>query len=203
MLAEHELTQFCCIAPQIWAYYTEWGSSDAALVKGVRLDFLVCFNTYWRNLRWSGYEQLWPPDFRLSLLPLFAVECDGIENHTQYEQIRRDKARDRILTGLGLTTIRFTGSEINSRPQACAIEVFNLFSLRLQGILENGVNREEFVSFDYLRWPPGNDPDTSKPPTLAKFKRLFLSDRKHDKLLGVDASYMNDAVAFDLGLSLA
>lgn len=203
LLTASELTHFCHIAPQIWAYYTDWGSTDAALVRGVRLDFLVCFNTYWRNLRWSGYEQLWPPDFHLSLLPLFAVECDGQDYHTHEEQIQRDKTRDRILTGLGLTTIRFTGSDINSRPRACAIEVFNLFSLRLQGILENGVNLEEFVSFDYLRLPPGNDPDTSKPPTLAKFKRLYLSDRKHDKLLGVDASYMNDAVAFDLGLSLA
>lgn len=195
LLTSFELTHFCYIAPQIWAYYTA-ESDDVAPVKGVRLDFLICFNSYWKNLRWTGYERLLPPEHHTSLLPLFAVECDGRDNHTQEEQIQRDKARDRILTSLGLTTIRFTGTEIFTEPRECAMEVVSLFSLRLQGILENGVSREEFVSFSPSRLPP-------QPPTLAKFKRLYLSDRKHDKLLGVDASYMNDAVAFDLGLSLA
>lgn len=204
LLTEFELTHFCHIAPQIWAYYTTAGSDDSAIVKGVRLDFLICFNTRWRNLRWSGYERLWPPeDYRPSLLPLFAVECDGKDYHTQDTQIQRDKARDRILTSLGLTTIRFTGSEINGNSGACATEVFNLFSLRLQGILENGVHREEFVSFDYLQSLSGHDSNFSKPPTLTKFKRLYLSDRKHDKLLGLDAYYITDDEALALGLSLA
>lgn len=202
LLTAFELTHFCHIAPQIWAYYTDPDSDDAAIVRGVRLDLLVCFNTHWSNLRWSGYERLWLPDHRPSLLPLFAVECDGRDYHTQYEQIQRDKARDRILTSLGLTTIRFTGSEINGdQRRGCASEVFNLFLLRLQDILEKGVHREEFVSFDYLRSPSGHAPDTSRPPTLTKFKRLYMSDRMHDKLLGLDAHYITDDEALALGLS--
>jgi very-short-patch-repair endonuclease len=58
-------------------------------------------------------------DFLLDvLLPgedrkLYAVECDGFEYHDRTrEQATRDKRRDRLLQADGLTTIRFSGSEI-------------------------------------------------------------------------------------------
>lgn len=71
-----------------------------------RLDFLVYSRSY------QGTEVM------------AAVECDGHDYHERTkEQARRDKARDRFLTGEGLVVIRFTGSEIYRDPSECVHEI--------------------------------------------------------------------------------
>jgi hypothetical protein len=199
LLVEHNLTNFCEIIPQVWAYYTDAAGESDAKVFGVRLDFLICFQNNWDYIR-SPYEGLWPPQHRPSLLPLFAVECDGRDFHSNEASIQRDKTRDRILTTLGLTTIRFTGSEIYNNPSNSAWAVFNLFLVHFRDILEFGSNRSEFISLN--EYPPrtsGSKIDTPS-PRLKKFKRLFLSDRPHKALLEYDASYISDDEARELGL---
>lgn len=55
------------------------------------------------------------------------VECDGHDFHERTkEQAERDKSRDRELTALGYTVMRFTGSEIWRNPFAAAQEVIDL-----------------------------------------------------------------------------
>jgi len=52
------------------------------------------------------------------------VECDGHDFHEKTkEQAQRDKARDRALSRMGWTVLRFTGSEIYRDPFACAAQV--------------------------------------------------------------------------------
>ncbi len=57
-------------------------------------------------------------------IKLLGVECDGHAFHERTRrQIQRDKARDRELACLGVTMMRFTGSEIFANPSKCALEV--------------------------------------------------------------------------------
>lgn len=72
-----------------------------------------------------------------------AVECDGHYWHDRKpEQAARDKARDRELAAQGWTVLRFTGSEINSDPHACARQAVAIAldgatpKVRLQRIIE-------------------------------------------------------------------
>lgn len=51
------------------------------------------------------------------------VECDGHEFHEKTKaQAQRDKKRDRTLTTMGFTVMRFTGSEIWRDPRKCVLE---------------------------------------------------------------------------------
>lgn len=53
-----------------------------------------------------------------------AVECDGHDFHERTkEQARRDRSRDREMTALGVTVMRFTGQEIHRSAEDCAWEV--------------------------------------------------------------------------------
>lgn len=52
------------------------------------------------------------------------IECDGHEFHEKTkEQASRDKKRDRELSKLGLTILRFSGSDIYSKTEECAQEI--------------------------------------------------------------------------------
>ena len=51
---------------------------------------------------------------------LIFIECDGREFHSSPEQVDRDKIRDRMMRERGYPVVRFTGSEINYSPAACA-----------------------------------------------------------------------------------
>jgi len=63
-----------------------------------------------------------------------AVECDGHDYHERTkEQARRDKSRDRILALDGLTTLRFTGSEIHADAVECAEQVLNYLIQEIKG----------------------------------------------------------------------
>lgn len=54
------------------------------------------------------------------------VEVDGHDFHERTKkQASHDKARDRAMQRLGHLVFRFTGSDVNSDPIACADEVIN------------------------------------------------------------------------------
>jgi hypothetical protein len=58
---------------------------------------------------------------------LFAVECDGHDFHEKTkDQAARDKQRDRELLGLGVTVLRYTGSEIHANARHCAFQAITL-----------------------------------------------------------------------------
>ena len=55
---------------------------------------------------------------------LTAIECDGHDYHERTkEQASRDKQRDRTLAAAGITTLRFTGSDIHHRVDECIEEI--------------------------------------------------------------------------------
>lgn len=51
---------------------------------------------------------------------LIFIECDGRDFHSSPEQIERDLAREQLMLNAGYPVVRFTGSEINYSPVACA-----------------------------------------------------------------------------------
>lgn len=59
--------------------------------------------------------------------PNIVIECDGHNYHERTkEQAAKDRSRDRALQKEGYRVIRFTGSEIVSRPKRCAWEVVHI-----------------------------------------------------------------------------
>lgn len=60
------------------------------------------------------------------------IECDGHAFHEKTPgHAARDKARDRRISALGYTVLRFTGTEIRRRPEKCAAEVHKMVSARM------------------------------------------------------------------------
>ncbi len=56
-----------------------------------------------------------------------AIECDGHEYHDRTkQQAAYDRARDRDLLRLGITTIRFTGSEIHHSIDRCVADIYDI-----------------------------------------------------------------------------
>ena len=63
-----------------------------------------------------------------------AVECDGHDFHEKTKkQAAHDKKRDREIAEVGLTLLRFTGSEIFKDAKACAIQVLRVLSKKSVG----------------------------------------------------------------------
>lgn len=59
---------------------------------------------------------------------LLAIECDGHDFHDRTkQQASSDRARDRELLLLGVPTIRFTGSDIHTDANRCAVEALRIF----------------------------------------------------------------------------
>lgn len=76
------------------------------------------------------YAQTSAPD-RLGQVRV-VVECDGHDFHERTkEQAERDKRRDRELTAMGLTVLRFTGREIWRSPVDCAAGVLEIIERAL------------------------------------------------------------------------
>lgn len=66
-----------------------------------------------------------------------AVECDGHAFHERTkEQAASDRSRDRDLTLRGWSVMRFTGSEIHSAPDRCALQVVALIDASSSAPLE-------------------------------------------------------------------
>ena len=65
------------------------------------------------------------PDTRLQAPDsrLVVIECDGHDFHTSQKRQARDRRIDRELQKQGHAVLRFTGSQINTDPKACAQEV--------------------------------------------------------------------------------
>ena len=86
-----------------------------AQIAGCRVDFAV----YAGNLvgQWASV----------------AIECDGHEFHEKTkEQAARDKSRDRALASYGVTTLRFTGSEIYRDPENCVAEIACVLCMQIE-----------------------------------------------------------------------
>ena len=81
---------------------------------------------------WSMYGSVRLLTYRIDLLMVtfgheLAIECDGHEFHDRTkQQASADRARDRELLGLGIPTVRFTGSDIFHRADECAAEIFSI-----------------------------------------------------------------------------
>lgn len=66
--------------------------------------------------------------FETGMFYMLAVECDGHDFHEKTkEQAARDKSRDRTMSSMGITTMRFTGSEIWADAGKCADEALTFF----------------------------------------------------------------------------
>lgn len=86
-----------------------------------------------KNRIQSGLCQIIPQyeiaNYRLDFAVLdknlkIGIECDGRKFHDIYENdILRDKIRDREIVKAGFRMMRFSGTEIHSDPESCAIEV--------------------------------------------------------------------------------
>jgi hypothetical protein len=59
------------------------------------------------------------------------LECDGHEFHDSApEQASRDRKRDRDFQALGISVLRFTGTDIHDRPEHCAREAIRVLLRR-------------------------------------------------------------------------
>lgn len=77
----------------------------------------------------------WQPKPRQ--LVALAIECDGHDFHDRTkQQAAYDRSRDRELLLRGVTTIRFTGSEIFHSAERCATEAVAVFSALMDRALE-------------------------------------------------------------------
>ena len=75
-----------------------------------RVDFALVANERWAS--------------DLNVEAKIVIECDGHDFHERTkEQAERDRSRDRVLTTMGWTVLRFTGREIVRDPMACVISV--------------------------------------------------------------------------------
>ena len=56
--------------------------------------------------------------------PILLVECDGKAFHSSPEQIANDRRKDDAARQVGITLIRFTGSELHRDPHGCVQRAF-------------------------------------------------------------------------------
>jgi very-short-patch-repair endonuclease len=81
-----------------------------AQVGNYRADFLIVRADSW-GLGW--------------IIRSIVVECDGRDFHdATAEQLRRDRARDRVFLENGMRVARFTGAELYRNPGRCVDQVF-------------------------------------------------------------------------------
>lgn len=59
-----------------------------------------------------------------------AIELDGHDYHKTKEQRTKDAKRDRYLTELGWTVLRFTGTEIYRDPKSCVAQICRIVDQR-------------------------------------------------------------------------
>lgn len=92
-----------------------------------------------------------------------ALECDGHDFHERTkEQAAHDRSRDRILAGMGVVTLRFTGSEIWQDARQCVLHIADVVTLKIEERLSAaGVTFDRFgencvppscVADHYGRW---------------------------------------------------
>lgn len=64
----------------------------------------------------------------------YAIELDGIEYHSNKEQINYDYKRENDLKLLGYNVIRFTGSQIYNNPNECIDKITDIILNDLEGV---------------------------------------------------------------------
>ncbi len=76
---------------------------------------------------WIQGDRRYRPDFLVFYDGgTVAIELDGHEYHKTKEQRRADAARDRWFAARGITTLRWTGSDVAANPQACVKELLDV-----------------------------------------------------------------------------
>lgn len=112
--------------------YTDWSSRK---LKHKSLEKELINDCGWFHLLIQIYDGKYRPDFQLvfyheqieSFIKM-NIEVDGhIYHEKTKEQALRDKRRDRYYLSKGITTMRFTGSEVWKDPFKCAEECFETF----------------------------------------------------------------------------
>jgi very-short-patch-repair endonuclease len=119
----------------------KFAESEDSLTKGLAEQFSGDTNLL--VVRQQAAIERWRVDFLIHYwsdgLNRFVVECDGHDFHERTkEQAANDRSRDRAMAMLGLTVLRFTGSEIWNDPMGCARQVIALAETRNRSS-ENGV----------------------------------------------------------------
>jgi REase_MTES_1575 len=61
-----------------------------------------------------------PSDAKFKLI----IECDGYETHSLKKAFSNDRTRDRLLQMSGFQVFRFSGSDINAKPQEMARHLY-------------------------------------------------------------------------------
>lgn len=60
-----------------------------------------------------------------------AIECDGYDwHHKTFEQVERDRKRDKYLMSKGWVILRFSGSQIQKNPAKCVEQIRNLMKAK-------------------------------------------------------------------------
>ena len=94
------------------------------------IALFYCFQSGYMGATVQSNAKVGPyyPDFLITTPYMhLIVECDGHDYHERTkDQAIHDKKRDRFFTLGGYKILRFTGSEINKDPWACAEQVSEL-----------------------------------------------------------------------------
>lgn len=101
-------------------------------LEGITSDYFIFSQEPIKTSEFSYRADFVIDAIRNNDLKRFVIECDGHDYHEKTKkQAKRDKERDRNMTQLGYTVIRFTGSEIFENPIVCARETFNIIASEL------------------------------------------------------------------------
>jgi hypothetical protein len=129
-----ELIFGMAIFDQLSAHGRCWVYSDAEYRKLVSsLNEGDCYGSFALVSNFLIHREIGEVDFAVFLpdlsptYPLAVVECDGHEFHERtVEQASWDKRRDRMIQGLGVPVLRFTGTDVvrGSGESACEIAEF-------------------------------------------------------------------------------
>ncbi len=95
--------------------------AEVALL-GALIDYGLTFEQQWLVLAYRL-------DFAFPVQKI-AVEVDGITYHNTPEAFEADRRRDRELSAIGWTTVRFSASEVFKRSLHCARQVADLVKQR-------------------------------------------------------------------------
>ena len=75
------------------------------------------------QFKWSIYRSDWAI-YNPKTSGAMLLECDGKEFHSSDDQIAHDEKKDAAAHDRGFLTMRFTGSQIHRKADACAKKIF-------------------------------------------------------------------------------
>ena len=81
----------------------------------------------------GAYPEVWIDTYRVDFLVVarirdcglhaIAIECDGHEHHSKPDDVESDSQREKFVRSQGFEVMRFTGAQIRSDAQDCALAV--------------------------------------------------------------------------------